>query len=409
MRRYSYSPCLCKRIMGTLCFVFLSSCGVIPKDGPSGGAVVGQAAIVHDDSSYLGSNRGYVLVKVADETVAFINSETPVTGQGFPRSLQSKGESSVVVRPGDTVAITVLEAAAGGLFLPAESSSRQGNLVQLPAQQVDSAGNIILPYGGVFHVAGKSPTSLSAEISKRLSNRAIEPQAIVSINDRRGNEVSVLGEVYTPLRFSLDPAGARLLSAIARSGGARYPEYESYVTLKRGGKLYRADLSAIIRRPEQDIRLMSGDVIYVGREPKTYVVFGATISPAVLSGQSSRRFNFDQPRFSLNEALAKSGGLDSSRANASAFYLYRTESREHLATLNPSFGTFPTPDVPTIYMIDMARGDAIFLTQRINMRDKDVIFVADSDSVDLVKFLGIVRSINSTVGEGKATELLLRQ
>ena len=45
---------------------------------------------------------------------------------------------------GDVVGVTVFEAAAGGLYIPAEAGIRPGNYVQLPEQAVDNDGNIVV-------------------------------------------------------------------------------------------------------------------------------------------------------------------------------------------------------------------------------------------------------------------------
>lgn len=396
--------------LAALTAVCLSSagCALIPKDGPAGKEVVSQSAVQFDSSTPETEN-GYVLIKAAQETIKFMNAGVAQGGQGFPAGLNGGGVREVPLQPGDRVSITIFEAGSGGLFIPAEPGSRAGNFVQVPSQQIDSRGQIVVPYAGVIQAAGKLPSRISTEIVARLSNRAIEPQVIVSIDERRSNDVSVLGEVATPLRFSMDPGGTRLMGAIARAGGARYPEYETYVTLQRGGKIHRADMSVVVKNPAQDIRLSAGDVVYVGREPKTYMVFGATPSPGVTGGQASRRFTFDTEAVTLAEALAKAGGLAQDRANPSSFFLYRNEQRERLAKLDPSFASRPESVVPTIYSFDMRRGDAFFLAQTVRMKDKDVIFVADSESVDLIKMLNVVRAINSTVGEIKDTTLLLRQ
>jgi polysaccharide export outer membrane protein len=39
----------------------------------------------------------------------------------------------------------------------------------------------------------------------------------------------------------------------------------------------------------------------------------------------------------------------------------------------------------------------LFATQQFKMEDKDVIYISNSDSVELVKFLDIVNSVSSTV------------
>ena len=82
---------------------------------------------------------------------------------------------------GDVVAVSIFEAAAGGLFIPAEASVRPGNFVTLPNQPVDTKGYISVPYAGLVPTAGKTPAEVEKEIVDRIKNRAIEPQVVVSL------------------------------------------------------------------------------------------------------------------------------------------------------------------------------------------------------------------------------------
>ena len=67
-----------------------------------------------------------------------------------------------------------------------------------------------------------------------------------------------------------------MLGAIARAGGPKYPAYETYVTVQRGGRTDRALLSAIGDNPRQNIELQPGDAIYVSHEPRYFLTLGAT-------------------------------------------------------------------------------------------------------------------------------------
>ena len=80
---------------------------------------------------------------------------------------------------GDVVSVTIFEAAAGGLFIPAEASVRPGNFVTLPNQEVDNNGNISVPYAGNIRAKGRTPVEVQQAIVDALKNRAIEPQAVV--------------------------------------------------------------------------------------------------------------------------------------------------------------------------------------------------------------------------------------
>ena len=64
---------------------------------------------------------------------------------------------------GDVVSVTIFEAAAGGLFIPAEAGVRPGNFVQLANQNVDTVGNITVPHAGA-KAAGRTPGEIQRDI-----------------------------------------------------------------------------------------------------------------------------------------------------------------------------------------------------------------------------------------------------
>ena len=381
----------------------VSGCAlVVPKDGPTNGAI-GDNAVAKLDHEPDGDKLKYALVKLSPEVISEVNAYTAAIQPRFPTSLGRIPQADVRINAGDRVSITIYEASAGGLFIPSEAGSRAGNFVQVPAQQVDPSGNIVAPYAGTIHAAGRVASDISNEIVAKLRHRAIEPQVVLSIDERRSSEVAVLGEVNSSIKFSLDPGGTRILAALARAGGNRYPDYETDVVLQRNRQTYRSTLRSITRDSKQNIQVEAGDVIYVAHQPHYFLVLGATPYPGTTGGSSTRRYTFDDDQVSLSEAIAKAGGLNSSRANPSAVFVYRIENRTTLEKLSVDVSAFNGNDIPTIYSIDMRRGDGLFLAQGFQMRNRDNVFAADTDSVDLVKLTDVINAVNFSVGGVKAT------
>ena len=69
------------------------------------------------------------------------------------------------------MSVTIFESAAGGLFIPAEASVRPGNFVSLPNQNVDTKGNISVPYAGAIRAAGRTPSEVQESIVDALARR----------------------------------------------------------------------------------------------------------------------------------------------------------------------------------------------------------------------------------------------
>ncbi|WP_187144331.1 polysaccharide biosynthesis/export family protein [Microvirga massiliensis] len=348
------------------------------------------------------SNVSYAIVKLTPTIVRHAQRQVkrPVL---FQSNVRASGLPDVRVGPGDSVSITIFEAQAGGLFIPGQPGSSAGNFVQLPPQQVDRSGRISVPYAGEINAVGRTPAEIQADIEERLKSRAIEPQAVVTITSRQSEEVSVLGDVNQPARFALEPGGTRILNAIARAGGSKFPGHESVITLQRRGRTDQAVLTSIVQNPSYNVNLTPGDVVYVSHEPRNYLVFGATPAPGAVGGQQNRRFAFDKDNLTLAEAVATAGGLDGSRADPRSVFLFRHESQKYLSDIGVDVRRYKEPMVPTVYTIDMSDTQGFFLANSFYMRDRDVIFVSDAPSVDLLKFLTIIDAITGTVNNIAST------
>jgi polysaccharide export outer membrane protein len=323
------------------------------------------------------------------------NSVTDQYGGSFA-SLRGGNYKDITIAVGDLVTVTVFEAQAGGLFIPKEAGVRAGNFVDIPRQQVDQSGNITVPYAGAVKVAGLTARAVSDIIRERIKNRAIDPQVVVAVAEQRGNQISVLGEVNTPARFPVDPGGIKATGAIARAGGPKFPSYETKVTIKRGGQVLTESLSGLVRRPNDDVQLAPGDVVYLSREPRVFMTFGSTPSPGSIGGTNNRRFSFDNDTMTLAEALAKSGGLDGSRANLQAVYVFRFEPRKLLDASGFDTTAFTGDVIPTVYSFNWVKPDGLFFADRFQVRDHDQLVVSESPSTEILKFLNLTNSATTT-------------
>jgi polysaccharide export outer membrane protein len=361
----------------------LAGCaGFIPLDSPDAVSTQTNAALVTEPTAPM----AYALMPVNPAILQATNAFTESSGMVFSR-LPGGNYRDVTIGIGDIVTVTVYEAQAGGLFIPREAGVRPGNFVDIPRQQVDQSGSINIPYAGSIKVAGLTPRAVSNIIRERLKDRAIDPQAVVSVAEQRGNQISVLGEVNSPQRFPVDPGGIRLMGAIARAGGPKYPSYESTVTIKREGRTYNESMSTVVHHPSEDVLLAPGDVVFLTRIPRVYMAFGSTPSPGSIGGTNNRRFSFENDNMSLAEAIAKAGGLDGNRADSKSIYVYRFEPKPLLEKIGIAVSQFPTKAVPAVYKFDMSKPDGWFQADTFRMRDHDVISVAESPSTEFVKLM----------------------
>ena len=365
----------------------LSGCAsFLPESGPALQAVTNSATLTPPISKQP-HDAAYALVRLDESTMPLLSTAPPVPGFTVSDVPAPVAEGRIGV--GDDIGITIFESGSGGLFIPADPGTHPGNFVTLPSQQVDHNGNVSVPFAGTIHVAGQTPADVQRVIDAKLANRALEPQAIVTVLNRRAGAVSVLGEVGASTRFSLDPGGEHLLGAIARAGGPKFPAYETVVTLHRGMEVQHALLSEVASHPEQDIMLQPGDSLYLSHEPRYFLALGA-IGQASSLGPINRRIPFEDTTLTLLDGLAKAGGLEDDRANAKAVFVYRFETRAALERQNVPVPAGAGASVPTVYIADLADPAGFFYASRFTLRPEDVLFVSNAPSSDLAKFLNLV-------------------
>ncbi len=309
------------------------------------------------------------------------------------------GPPQVLVGPGDVLQISVFESRSGGLFIPADAGVRLGNYVTFPVQTVDRSGFISVPFAGRIRASNRTLTDIQLEIEKKLEKRAIEPQVIVAFTEQNATAVSVVGDVINSAnRFNIRQGGDKILDMVSRAGGIRYPGYETFVTLQRKGIRATVYFPTLVNIPEENIYVAPGDTVYVYREQQKFVALGAVATAGQTFGLTGQ-FAFEQEKLSLNEALAKAGGLIDNRANPSQVFLYRPEFRSVLLSMGADVSGFPPEQklIPTVYRANFRDPSAFFFTQGFQLRNRDILYVANADSVEVSKFLGYIRTITSTV------------
>ena len=380
------------RLIGVMSVLSVTAgCSFLPSQGPNSLEVVSPSPA---DPSRI----PYIVVDLTPSVAALMQPSAVDTLYGS-FGLQKAPPPTIQLGVGDIVNVTIFEAASGGLFIPSEAGARAGNFVALPAQEVDKNGTITVPYAGQVPAVGKSPAQVAATIVERLKNRAIEPQAVVSLQESRAAQVSVTGEVNTSIRFPLTKSGDRVLDAIARAGGPKYQAFESYVTLQRGNQRARAYLNTIIQNPDENVYLLPGDTIIVARQFRSFMALGAS----GLNGQ----INFDNETLTLSQAMGKAGGVLDSRGDPGQIFLYRVEPKSAVAKMGYDVARFVS-HVPIIYRLNMRQPDGFFLAERFPVRDKDVLFVSNAQSVELTKLLNVIDLSANTGTDVDALRLAIR-
>jgi polysaccharide export outer membrane protein len=103
---------------------------------------------------------------------------------------------------------------------------------------------------------------------------------------------------------------------------------------------------------------------------------------------------FEATGITLAQAMGRMGGLKDDRANTSGVFIFRLE-RPDLAGVTPGDGTRLTNEglVPVIYRIDMSRPETLFMAQRFEVRDHDVLYVSNAPVADINRFMQLLSSM----------------
>ena len=187
---------------------------------------------------------------------------------------------------------------------------------------VSNSGKVSLPYLGILKVAGMTAAQIESAITTGLRERDLvkDPQVAVGVQAYRSNTVYILGEVAQPgqsyMREEMHVMDLIALSMGAPNEGTMYlyrrvPVEETDAPDGEGSR--ETKLAAAIpidiqelaagKRPELNLELQSGDILYVPmNRPNYYFVSGDVLNPG----------SFEMPprrELAVSEALAFAGGL----------------------------------------------------------------------------------------------------
>jgi polysaccharide export outer membrane protein len=144
--------------------------------------------------------------------------------------------------------------------------------------RVSETGVISYPLVGSVHIGGLSVAAAEQAIAEglRKGGFVLQPQVTLVLQQVRGAQVSVLGQVARPGRYPLESTTMKVTDALALAGGGS-PQAGDKVILTgmRNGRRVRAEIDVtelfVSWTPEKDVPIQAGDTLYVHRAPQFYV------------------------------------------------------------------------------------------------------------------------------------------
>jgi polysaccharide biosynthesis/export protein len=198
--------------------------------------------------------------------------------------------------------------------------------------RLTEAGTISYPLLGSVALAGLTVTEAEKRIADglRTGNFVKQPQVSIAVQQVRGNQVSVLGQVGKPGRYPLETGNVQLTDMIATAGGIVGTGADQIVVVgTRNGQPYRVeiDLASVFGpgRRANDLMLQNGDVVWVDRAPMIYV-YGEVQKPGTLRLERG---------MTVMQALAASGGL-TQRGTERGLRVHRRDAQGQVRVIEPA-------------------------------------------------------------------------
>lgn len=332
----------------------VASCG-LPRPGPNKREIFAGSV----------QQEGDAFIVAVNDRVTRATAITPALG--FPESLRNAGVmGSDVIRPGDTLGLTIWENVEDGLL-----ASEGTNSTVLEEVQVDGAGFIFVPYAGRIRAAGNTPDGIRRIITNKLEEQTPDPQVQVRRLAGDGSTVSLVGAVGGQGVFAIERPTRTLSAMLARAGGVTIEPEIAQITLIRGnhrGKIWFQDL---FDHPELDIALRGGDRILVEEDTRAYTALGAT--------GTQNRVNFDTQTLSALEAIAQVGGLQSAAADPTGVFVLRNEPAEIAGQVLGRTDLVGAQRM--VYVLDLTEPNGMFMARDFVIRDGDTLYVTEAPYV----------------------------
>ncbi|MFT8973053.1 polysaccharide biosynthesis/export family protein [Zymomonas mobilis] len=279
------------------------------------------------------------------------------------------------LQPGDTLQISLwsFSSPSGNIqeFQKSEiSPTRLGDF------QINSHGNISLPYIGLINTSNKTQTEIKDLIKKKFQLLKIWDSPDITVNATSNqNGIIVTGSIGDPKILSWNPGGVSLARAITLALGNGTSALNENSALDNSKNAINV---AIIRNnheidipiPEalaNNIQLEPADKIIIRREPAVKVtVLGGGISKNGLYGFSNTP--------SLASIIAEAQGLNPNTANSTKIFVFR-RNKQYQSIL---------------YVFSWKDGSGIISSQLFPINDGDIIYVAESPIIPISRVINTI-------------------
>lgn len=206
--------------------------------------------------------------------------------------------------------------------------------------RVSDTGAISYPLVGNVQLGGLTLQEAEKTIANGLRSGGfvLQPQVTLLLQQVRGAQVAVLGQVARPGRYPLESTTTKVTDALALAGGTTPQGAEKVIlTGMRNGRRVRAEIDVaelfVTWTPEKDVTVMAGDTLYVQRAAQVYV-YGEV--------QKAGAYRLER-QMTVLQALSVGGGL-SPRGTERGIRIHRRGDDGSVRILNPQLGDLVQAD-----------------------------------------------------------------
>jgi protein involved in polysaccharide export with SLBB domain len=225
--------------------------------------------------------------------------------------------------------------------------------------RVDRSGEIYIPQVGPIHVANLPFSALDGQLRNAIGRVYHNFDLTVDLGQIRSIQIYLAGEARQPGLYTVS-ALSTLVDALFTAGGPTAEGSLRNVQLRRGGEtVAQFDLYRLLVHGDtsKDVKLFSGDVIFVPPVGPEVAVLGSVKVPAIYELV---------PGESASQALADAGGV-SAVASGARISIERTEDRKTRRAIEVQYDEtgLKTPlaegDVVRVYSIVPQYSDTVTL------------------------------------------------
>ncbi|WP_440885571.1 SLBB domain-containing protein [Vibrio campbellii] len=158
--------------------------------------------------------------------------------------------------------------------------------------RVNRSGAINFPSLGPLQVAGMSFSEVRDSLNQRVKEQMIGVRSDISLGEMRTMQVFVMGDAYKPGSYTVS-ALTTISQAIYYSGGFGESGALRNVQLKRNGQVIRKlDMYDLLLKGDarNDVRLLPGDVVFIGAVGNTITIDGEVNRPAIYEVKSGETY-----------------------------------------------------------------------------------------------------------------------